>query len=38
MTLLATRLRNRRIELNLSQEELAIGICKQGQISRIEIR
>lgn len=36
MTLLATRLRNRRIELNLSQEELAIGICKQGQISRIE--
>ncbi|MDO4814911.1 MAG: helix-turn-helix domain-containing protein [Gemella sp.] len=34
--LLATRLKNRRIELKLSQAQLAEGICKQGQISRIE--
>ncbi|HFI0960593.1 TPA: helix-turn-helix domain-containing protein, partial [Streptococcus suis] len=36
MSLLATRLRSRRLELNLSQAELAKGICEQGQISRIE--
>ncbi len=36
MTLLASRLRSRRLELKLSQSELAEGICKQGQISRIE--
>ncbi|AJG25678.1 helix-turn-helix domain-containing protein [Streptococcus iniae] len=36
MTLLATRFRSRRLELNLSQAELAEGICEQGQISRIE--
>lgn len=36
MTLLATRLRGRRLELKLSQAELADGICEQGQISRIE--
>ncbi len=36
MTLLASRLRSRRLELKLSQSELAKGICKQGQISRIE--
>ena len=35
-TLLATRLKNRRKELKLSQRELAEGICKQGQISRLE--
>ena len=35
-TLLATRLKNRRKELNMSQRELAEGICKQGQISRLE--
>lgn len=35
-TLLATKLRNRRKELGLSQAELASGICEQGQISRIE--
>lgn len=34
--LLATKLRNRRKELGLSQAELALGICEQGQISRIE--
>ena len=36
MTLLASRFRSRRLELKLSQSELAEGICKQGQISRIE--
>lgn len=35
-TLLATRMKNRRRELKLSQKELAEGICKQGQISRLE--
>lgn len=35
-TLLATRIKNRRKELKLSQKELAEGICKQGQISRLE--
>ena len=35
-TLLATRLKNRRKELKMSQRELAEGICKQGQISRVE--
>ena len=35
-TLLATRLKNRRKELKMSQRELAEGICKQGQISRLE--
>ena len=35
-TLLATRLKNKRKELKMSQKELAEGICKQGQISRIE--
>lgn len=35
-TLLATRLKNRRKELKMSQKELAEGICKQGQISRLE--
>ncbi|MDO4667013.1 MAG: helix-turn-helix transcriptional regulator [Streptococcus sp.] len=35
-TLLATRIKNRRKELKLSQKELADGICKQGQISRLE--
>ena len=35
-TLLATRLKNRRKELKMSQRELADGICKQGQISRLE--
>ena len=34
MTLLASRFRSRRLELKLSQSELAEGICKQGQISR----
>lgn len=34
--LLASRLKNRRKELKLSQKELADGICKQGQISRLE--
>lgn len=34
--LLATRFKNRRIELNLSQAEVAEGICKQGRISMIE--
>ena len=34
--LLATRLKNRRKELKMSQRELAEGICKQGQISRLE--
>ncbi|XCY70308.1 helix-turn-helix transcriptional regulator [Streptococcus iniae] len=33
---MATRFRSRRLELNLSQAELAEGICEQGQISRIE--
>ena len=31
--LLATRLKNKRKELKLSQKELAEGICEQGQIS-----
>ena len=35
-TLLSTRLKNRRKELKMSQRELAEGICKQGQISRLE--
>ena len=35
-TLLATRLKNRRKELKMSQRELAEGICNQGQISRLE--
>ena len=35
-TLLASRLKQRRKELKLSQKELADGICKQGQISRLE--
>lgn len=34
--LLASRLKSRRKELKMSQKELAAGICKQGQISRIE--
>lgn len=34
--LLATRLKNKRKELKLSQKELAKGICEQGQISRME--
>lgn len=34
--LLASRIKNRRKELKLSQKELADGICKQGQISRLE--
>lgn len=33
---LATRLKNKRKELKLSQKELAEGICEQGQISRME--
>lgn len=36
MTVLASRLRSRRLELGLSQADLAEGICEQGQISRIE--
>ncbi|MDO4814762.1 MAG: helix-turn-helix domain-containing protein [Gemella sp.] len=35
-TLLATRFKNRRLELKLSQVEVAEGICKQGQLSLIE--
>ena len=35
-TLLATRLKNKRLELGLSQKELALGICEQTQISRME--
>ncbi len=34
--LLASRLKERRKALKMSQKELAEGICKQGQISRIE--
>ena len=34
--LLASRLMERRTALKISQKELAEGICKQGQISRIE--
>ncbi|MGT2799530.1 helix-turn-helix domain-containing protein [Streptococcus marmotae] len=34
--LLATRLKNKRLEMKLSQAELADGICEQGQISRME--
>ena len=34
--LLASRLKERRKALKLSQKELAEGVCKQGQISRIE--
>lgn len=36
--LLASRLKERRKTLKMSQKELAEGICKQGQISRIENR
>ena len=35
-TLLATRLKSKRLELGLSQKELAEGVCEQGQISRME--
>ncbi|MGG6838707.1 UNVERIFIED_CONTAM: helix-turn-helix transcriptional regulator [Streptococcus canis] len=35
-TLLATRMKNRRKALKLSQKELAEGICQQAQISRLE--
>ena len=35
-SLLASRLKERRKALKLSQKELAEGVCKQGQISRIE--
>lgn len=35
-TLLATRFKNRRIALKLSQAEVAEGICKQARISKIE--
>lgn len=35
-SLLAGRLRERRLELGYSQAELAKGICEQGKISRIE--
>ena len=35
-TLLASRIKNRRKQLKMSQKELAEGICKQGQISRLE--
>lgn len=35
-SLLASRLRERRLELGYSQAELAKGICEQGKISRIE--
>lgn len=35
-TLLATRIKSRRKEMKFSQKELAEGICKQGQISRLE--
>ncbi|MFC3928869.1 helix-turn-helix domain-containing protein [Streptococcus caprae] len=35
-SLLATRMRERRLELNLSQTELAQGLCEQAKISRIE--
>lgn len=35
-SLLSTRIKSRRKELKLSQKELAEGICKQGQISRLE--
>lgn len=34
--LLAERFKNRRTALKMSQAELAKGLCKQGQISRIE--
>lgn len=34
--LLASRLKEKRKALKMSQKELAEGICKQGQISRIE--
>lgn len=34
--LLASRLKERRKALKMSQKELAEGVCKQGQISRIE--
>lgn len=34
--LLASRLKERRKALKISQKELAEGICKQGQISRLE--
>lgn len=35
-TLFATRLKSKRLEQQLSQVELAQGICEQGQISRME--
>lgn len=35
-TLLASRFKNRRIALRMSQAELAEGICKQARISKIE--
>ncbi|GAD37388.1 helix-turn-helix domain-containing protein, partial [Streptococcus anginosus] len=35
-TLLATRLKSKRLELGVSQKELAEGVCEQGQISRME--
>lgn len=35
-SLLATRMRERRLELHLSQSELAQGLCEQAKISRIE--
>lgn len=35
-TILATRFKNRRLELKMSQSEVAEGICKQAQISKIE--
>lgn len=35
-TLLASRFKNRRIALKMSQAELAEGICKQARISKIE--
>lgn len=34
--LLASRIKDRRKALKMSQKELAEGICKQGQISRLE--
>lgn len=35
-TLMATRLKQKRLEMKWSQKELAAGICEQAQISRIE--
>ena len=34
--IISNQIKNRRKELKLSQRELAEGICKQGQISRLE--